>query len=118
MKKENTKELGKNFFPAEIVLRGERYFPEEFFNPSIKRDIFNDEVIDLEDLWVEGTHAEGQWFYGALSCEGKLVKFNEHKEWEEVISFEPDYEDGGVETIVARRRNDLDNPVVYFLLED
>ncbi len=97
----------ENIFPEEIILRGER------FRLNIKeREIFTAESIDLEDLWVEGTHAEGRWFIGNITSQG-IVKYNEYR-GEEWVRFEPNYEDG--ETIVARRRNDIDNPVIYFLL--
>lgn len=112
--KKVTKEM-ENIFPEEIILRGERFRPEECFNPDRKREIFTAESIALEDLWVEGTHAEGRWFIGGIR-NGKLKKWNS-TDCEEWVCFSPDYEDGAVETIVARRRNDIDNPVYYFLLE-
>jgi len=98
----------KKVFPKEIILMGERF--------RIKGECFNPDLlpIDLEDLWIEGTMAEGRWFFANI-ISGKLVKYNKHRE-DEWVRFEPDYEDGVVETIVARRRNDIDNPVYYFLI--
>ena len=113
-----TKKTMDKFYPAEIVLQGDRYFPEEYFNSNcIKRDIFNSEKVDLEDLHILHTHAEGREFLGSYTTEGKLVKYNEFKNWEKTICFSPDYDDDVI--LVGENWVEIaENPVVYFLLEE